>query len=435
MLNKFEPVGDKKNIEKEGFRRKIGVYELERQIVFISVLIIIVFLTFTLLKRKNGNYFFSLKPHYRIIEGYISEGDVLGDILLAQNMSTTQVNLITSELKKVFNVRRCNIGDRWELYLDKKDDSFVKFIYYDGPLNYYIVEFNRDEKVYRTSAREVEAEKMMCGLRGKIHSSLYESMSLVNINPEIIIGFAEIFASKVDFFTDCHTGDTFNVLWESYFDRDGNILKDIRILAASYSTGNDTYRAFYFESLEGKSGYYDEKGRSVESSFLKAPLNYRRISSYFTYSRFHPILKRYRPHLGIDYAAPTGTPVSSIGNGTVIFAGWKGGLGNAVVIKHPNGYVSWYGHFSKIARGIKKGVKVKKGQVVGYVGSTGLATGPHLDFRIQRNGKFLNFLALKLPPSYPLEDKDLPRFNEIKNLLNSRMESLKSGERKVFPNS
>jgi murein DD-endopeptidase MepM/ murein hydrolase activator NlpD len=400
---------------------------VKKNVIFVVVLTLIVLLPFILLKRKNDNPFFTLKPQYQIIEGYISEGDVLGDVLLAQDIPAPQVSMITSELKEVFNVRKCNIGDRWELYMDEKG-TFTKFIYYNGPIDFYVVEFNKEEHAYLSSARKVEAEKRMHGIRGAIRSSLYESMTYVNIPPEIIIQFAEIFASKVDFFTDCRTNDNFNVLWESYFDKHGNILKDIRISAASYSTGDNIHYAFYFETPEGRCGYYDENGKSVESAFLKAPLNYRRISSHFTYRRFHPILKRYRPHLGIDYAAPTGTPVSSIGNGTVTFAGRKGGLGNAVIIKHPNGYISWYGHLSKIARGVRKGTRVKKGQVIAYVGSTGLSTGPHLDFRIQSNGKFLNFLKLKMPPSYPLPDEYLPQFNEIKDFLADRMKSLKETE-------
>jgi len=394
---------------------------VKRKIILGTVLILRVFL----LKRK---------PRYQIVEGYISEGDVLGDVLLDQNIPPEQVNLIITELKRVFNVRTCNIGDRWELYSDM-EGAFKKFIYYDGPIDFYVVEFKNDDNTYLASALKVEAEKMMRGVRGEIRSSLYDSMSYVNVEPDMIIQFAEIFASKVDFFTDCRTGDTFNILWESYFDRKGNVLKDDRIYAASYSAGDSTYYAFYFETPDGKGGYYDENGKSVESAFLRAPLNYRRISSYFTYKRLHPIYRINRPHLGIDYAAPAGTPVSSIGNGSVTFTGRKGGLGNTVIVRHPNGYTSWYGHLSRIAKGVRKAVRGRKGQVIAYVGMTGTATGPHLDFRIQKGGKFINFLALKMPPSYPLGEKYMPQFKEIKDVLMGRMESLKDKEQTVFPNS
>ncbi len=407
---------------------------VKRKIVFIALLTLIVLLPFVLLKIKNGSFSLRRGPRYQIIEGCISEGDLLGDLLLAQNIPASEVNRITAELKKVFNLRRCRIGDRWELYLTNEEE-FVKFIYYAGPMDFYIVEVDRVEDTYLASALQVESERMMRGVRGEIRSSLYESMSYVSVNPEIIIQFAEIFASKVDFFTDCRTGDGFNILWESYFDKHGNPLKDVSVSAASYSNGDSTHYAFYFETPEGKGGYYDEKGKSVESAFLKAPLNYRRISSHFTHRRFHPIRRVYRPHLGIDYAAQSGTPVSSIGNGTVNFTGRRGGLGNAVIIKHPNGYISWYGHLSRIAKGVRKGAKVRKGQVIGYVGSTGLSTGPHLDFRIQKGGKFLNFLTLKMPPSYPLDEKYMPQFVEMKDVLMSRIETLTSKEQTVFPNN
>ncbi|MCM8760297.1 MAG: M23 family metallopeptidase [Candidatus Omnitrophica bacterium] len=350
-------------------------------------------------------------------------------MLVANGLIPSQASGITEELKKVFNVRRCRAGDRWEIYFTTEGE-FVKFIYYDGPIDFYVVKFDREGNTYTAFAEQIKFEKKMCGVYGEIASSLYESMASLNINPELIIQFAEIFASKVDFFTDCQTGDKFTLLWQVYTDRKGKPLKDVRILAASYSSSGNTFYAFYFELPEGKGGYYDEKGKGVEASFLKTPLNYRRITSYFTHSRFHPIYKVYRPHHGIDYAAPKGTPVSSIGDGTVQYTGWRGGLGKTVIIKHSNNYTSWYGHLSTFAKGISAGNKVRKGQVIGYVGSTGIATGPHLDFRVQKNGLFVNFLAMKIPPSEPVPEKYLSEFNMLKDILTKRMDTLK-GQQKI----
>ena len=389
----------------------------------------IVLSPFVLLKIKDIDVN-PFHPRYQVIEGYIAEGDLLGDVLYANGLTSAESAKITEELKKVFDVRKCRIGNRWEIYLTGKG-QFIKFIYYDGPIDFYVVEFHPADNTYTASAHKVDVKKKMCGLQGQMASSLYESMSSLGINPEMIIQFAEIFSSKVDFLTDCQTGDTFTLLWDTYMDRKGNPLKDVNILAASYTSSGNTYYAFYFETPDGKSGYYDEKGRSVETAFLKAPLNYRRISSYFTYRRLHPIYKIYRPHLGIDYAAPKGTPVSSIGDGTVQFAGWRGGLGKAVIVRHPNGYSSWYGHLSGIAKGIAAGKKVRKGQVIGYVGATGIATGPHLDFRVQKGGSFVNFLAIKMPPSYPLEKKYIPEFNRVRDMLKGRMDTLKGQQKMV----
>jgi len=162
-------------------------------------------------------------------------------------------------------------------------------------------------------------------------------------------------------------------------------------------------------------GFFDENGKSVKSGFLKAPLSYRRITSFFTQSRFHPIYKVFRPHYGIDYAAPIGTPVSSIGDGIVIFCGWvNNGYGKCIKIKHPNGYVSYYGHLNGFAKGIRNGVKVKKGEIIGYVGMTGAATGPHLDFRIKKDGKFINFLKLKFVPEKNVPRQYMDEFEKIK---------------------
>ncbi|MDD3725799.1 MAG: peptidoglycan DD-metalloendopeptidase family protein [Candidatus Ratteibacteria bacterium] len=383
---------------------------------------------FVLIKIKHTDICL-FKPHYQIIEGYISDGDLLGDILLANGLTTDNIAGITEELKNVFDVRRCNIGDRWEIYLTR-EGQFAKFIYYNGPIDFYIVEYSPDSNTYTATAKQIDVEKKMCGASGQIASSLYESMTPLCISPELIIQFAEIFASKMDFFTDCQTGDTFTLLWDAYVDKKGNSLKDVRIVAASYSSAGKTYYAFYFEPPLGQGCYYDEDGKSVETAFLKAPLNYRRISSYFTHSRLHPIYKVYRPHLGIDYAAPKGTPISAIGDGTVEYVGWRKGLGKTIIIKHPNNYTSWYGHLSEIAKGVTSKRKVRKGQVIGYVGSTGVATGPHLDFRVQKGGKFINFLAMKMPPSYPLSERYIPEFNSMKDILKSRMEALK-GEQKI----
>jgi len=405
---------------------------LKRRTILATAVILVLLLPFLLFKISRK--ITSDAARRRVVEEYLFEGDVLGEVLAAHNISPAEACSVTGELNKVFNVRRCRTGDRWEISFDE-EGNFVKFVYYDGPIDFYVVAFDRKQNAYLASARKIEAEKKLRGVRGEIQSSLYESMSQAGINPEVIIQFAEVFASKIDFFTDCRTGDGFALLWESYLDKQGNTLKDARVSAASYSSEEKTYHAFYFEPQDGKDGYYDEYGKSVESAFLRAPLNYRRISSYFARRRLHPIYRIYRPHLGIDYAAAAGTPISAIGNGNVNFAGRRrDGLGITVILRHPNGYVSWYGHLSRTAKGVKKGGKVSKGQVIGYVGTTGTATGPHLDFRIQKNGKFVNFLVLKLPPSRPLASEHLPAFTEMKEALTGKMESLKDAKPVIFPN-
>jgi hypothetical protein len=355
-----------------------------------------------------------------IIEGEIKEGDILGNIFKESGLSDYETGRITENLRKIFDPRKSKIGDKWELHFSLRGD-FLKFKYFSKPFNFYIVERKLDTGDFISYTEEVEKFKKTFIKNGILVNSLYESMTNLNINPEMIVQFAEIFESKIDFFTECQKGDKFSIIWESWTDKNGEILKDIRVIAGKYETTNQKYYAFYFEKGDFK-GFFDENGKGLEGAFLKAPLSYRKITSFFSYSRFHPIYRIYRPHLGIDYAAPTGTPVSSIGNGTVIFSGWiNNGYGKCVKIKHSNGYISYYGHLSRIEKGIKKGVKVKKGEVIGYVGMTGAATGPHLDFRIQKDGKFINFLKLKF-----VSEKNIPKEykNEFENLKKQLIEHL-----------
>lgn len=227
-------------------------------------------------------------------------------------------------------------------------------------------------------------------IKGFIEDNLYNSGIRAGLPPSIILDLTDIFSSHIDFTTDLRKGDTFSVL----LGKPDQKLPKWKILAAKITVQGETYEAFFFQPHGGKGAYYDAGGKSTTGAFLKAPLQYRRISSFFTRKRFHPILKIYRPHFGIDYAAPAGTPVSAIGSGKVVFAGRKGGFGNYIEIRHNNIYSSSYGHLSKFARGIRVGKDVERGEVIGYVGKTGLATGPHLDFRFYASGRPVNFGSL-----------------------------------------
>jgi murein DD-endopeptidase MepM/ murein hydrolase activator NlpD len=225
-------------------------------------------------------------------------------------------------------------------------------------------------------------------------------------NPELILKFAEVFEWEIDFLTEPQRGDSFRLIFEEY-DLNGNFVKYGDILAAEYRSGRHVNQAVIYQIPNGRKDWFDPSGKTVRKAFLKSPLNYRRISSRFSYSRFHPILKKYRPHLGVDYAAPAGTPIVSSADGVVISAGWKGGLGKAVEIRHANGFVTSYGHLSAIARGIRSGARVNQKDLIGYVGSTGNSTGPHLDYRVQVNGRFVNPLKMIAPPVEPIKPEYL----------------------------
>jgi murein DD-endopeptidase MepM/ murein hydrolase activator NlpD len=244
---------------------------------------------------------------------------------------------------------------------------------------------------------------------------------------ELVQAFADIFAYEVDFSTQTRPGDEFRLVFEKFYDQNG-FVEYGNILAAQYRTDERDHTAIRFEDEHGeRAGYYTPDGRSVRRSFLRAPVNYTRISSGYSLSRLHPIFKRRRPHEGIDYAAPSGTPVWSVGDGVVVFQGWSGGFGRLLKIRHANGFVSYYGHLSRFANQTRVGTRVKQKQVIGYVGATGWATGPHLDFRLQRNGRFVNPLQTKFPHGEPIGVEDRERFESIRDGLLAELRQTEPG--------
>jgi murein DD-endopeptidase MepM/ murein hydrolase activator NlpD len=223
---------------------------------------------------------------------------------------------------------------------------------------------------------------------------------------------ADLFAFDVDFMTNIREGDSFVVTYQKR-KRNGEDAPDGRILAAKFINDGETYYAYHFDNGE-KEAYYDNEGHELEKQFLKAPLSYKRISSGYTNARFHPITKKWTAHLQVDYAAPSGTPVVASANGTITSAGWEGGWGNMIRMKHDNGYTTHYGHLSAFAKGIKSGVSVNRGDLIGFVGATGWATGPHLDYGMKQNGKPVNPLSFVQPKGEPLEGDAMTKFEEVK---------------------
>jgi murein DD-endopeptidase MepM/ murein hydrolase activator NlpD len=206
-------------------------------------------------------------------------------------------------------------------------------------------------------------------------------------------------------------GDTFHVLLEEKY-LDGKFVRHGRVLAARFVNRGRSFWGFYFDGKVSAGGYFDREGRSLRKAFLKSPLKFTRITSTFTHSRFHPVLQIYRPHLGVDYAAPTGTPVRAVADGRVNYAGWEGGFGNMVKIQHNGTYTSMYGHLSRMASGIRTGASVRQGQLIGSVGSTGLATGPHLDFRLLKGGQFINPLKVNFINAEPVNNSEIAAFRK-----------------------
>src|SRR5580704_16433263 len=268
--------------------------------------------------------------------------------------------------------------------------------------------------VVHSEIQTIPSEMQTIGVMGEVHGSLFEAVINAGEKPELAMRLAQIFGWDLDFYTDPRPGDTFRVVVEKKLLANGELLSYGRILAAEYKNAGRPYGAVLFHDVSGSPAYFTPEGKSMKKAFLHSPLKFAApITSHFSAHRFHPILKEYRPHLGIDYAAPSGTPVQTIGEGRVVFAGMKGGAGNLIEIQHTNGYTTYYMHLSRIL--IHGGEHVTQGETIGLVGMTGLATGPHLDFRIQKQGQFLNFERLPLPPSDPVAKRDWNEFTSLRD--------------------
>jgi len=332
----------------------------------------------------------------------VSSGTISGsldDTLKTRGFTDQERYQISKAYSKVLNLRRLRAEDEYSVVFSTS--ARFKYMFIAKDLKKYYVFPSTHTPACRAFVQEVAVSSSVARVAGTISSSLWESLSAQGVPPDLILDYADVFSWSVDFLTEVRDGDKYDLVYEYATAPNGRIV-DKKILAAVYD-GSETGRKI---AGAWNKGYYDEKGGSVRSMFLRAPLHYRRISSFFTYKRFHPILKYMRPHLGIDYAAPSGTPVSAVADGTVIYAGWKGGNGKLVMLRHGAGYVSTYGHLSRFAKGISGGRRVSQGDLVGYVGTTGLSSGPHLDFRLKQNDKPLNFLKIKYRSSGGLSGKE-----------------------------
>ena len=351
----------------------------------------------------------------RVIEGRMEKGSCLYMALKERGVSPNQIALITAHLKPIFDFRDCNPGDSFRVCLDDRG-QVQRFAYEANLTDIYEVRSEGDR--YVASKKDLILDRHLTRVEGEIESTLFDAVEKAGEEDHLTLAFADIFAWEIDFHNDPRKGDRFKILLEKLY-KDGQFVRYGRILAASYDNASQVYRAFYFDEPAKQEGYYDEQGRSLEKSFLRCPLRFTKITSGYSRRRRHPILGGYHPHLAVDYAAPTGTPIRAVGDGRIIFCGWNRGYGKQVTVRHPNGYTTYYGHLSRYARGIGKGKRVKQKQIIGYVGSTGLATGPHLDYRISKNGRFLDPLKMKSPPTSSISEQHRTNFEAERDRLAS----------------
>ena len=267
----------------------------------------------------------------------------------------------------------------------------------------------KTETGYKVDKLERTPEQRHVYKQGNIEQSLFLAGQKAGLSQKKIMEMASIFGWDVDFALDIRKGDSFSLIYEELL-LDGEVIKDGKIIAASFTNRGNSFQAIHYTDSKGNSNYYTPDGKSMRKAFLRTPVDFTRISSRFNPNRKHPIFKTSRPHRGVDYAAPRGTPIRSSGDGKVIFAGRKGGYGKAVIVQHGQKYTTLYAHMNKIKPGMKRGKRVKQGQTVGYVGSTGYATGPHLHYEFRVNGVHRNPLTVPLPQARPLPKAEMKKF-------------------------
>ena len=349
----------------------------------------------------------------RQVEVKIKKGHSLFDILRNRGVSAGEIDAFAKATRKVYNPRGIRPGKTITAWFTLDSPTHVRRLTYEIDDRTYLDVRAGGDSAFTARTRTLELDTVIERANGTITNSLYESGRANGLNPEVVMELVDIFAWNINFFTDIQTGDTYSVLYEKYYVKD-QFKGYGRVVAANFVNQGQRHVAIYYQNEHrGIRGYYDENGKPLKKMFLKAPLNYRRISSRFTLHRMHPIFHVDRPHLGVDYAAPAGTPVCSLGGGRVMYRGWIKGYGNTIRVKHPEGYISHYAHLSRFAKGLAVGKKVDQGDVIGYVGSTGYSTGPHLDFRVSRYGKFVNPLALKSVNGPALHGKVLADFKRM----------------------
>jgi len=339
-----------------------------------------------------------------IIKGTVAQGDTATGIL-GDYFTAGEIYELSKLCKSVFPLSRLSAGQAYRLCLS--DDDFERFEY----------DIDHDEQLIITrEAEDFSVQKVpipytteAVGVRGKIETSLFEAVTGTGESDVLAMNLADIFAWDIDFILDIRQGDSFQALVEKRY-REGQPAGYGRILAAEFTNQGETFQAFLYQDGDRRADYFDAEGQSLRKAFLKAPLSFSRISSGFTMRRFHPITKTWKSHPAIDYAAPPGTPIKSVGDGIITKKGYTRGNGNYIKIRHNSSYETLYLHMKGFARGIAQGKRVAQGQTIGYVGSTGLATGPHLCFRMRKNGAPVNPQRVKAPSVKPVSKENLADF-------------------------
>ena len=366
------------------------------------------------LKKTLNHILNSLEPKFKKIEHKINPGETFDNILQEYSISKKEIENIKKKLSKKVNLNKLNTNQKIILTLDQSKNLIKEFIF----------QISNTEKIYLTRDLKTDElnQKIIVTKLNKniiyneniILNSLYKSASDKNIPANTIIEFARIYGFQVDFQRDIRKKDSFQILYEIFTDDNGKIIETGNIIFANLKLSGESNSLYYFEK-KGSEGHYDKNGKSIKKALMKTPINGARLSSPFG-MRKHPIDGFNKMHRGTDFAAPMGTPIMASGDGVITRARWCGGGGNCIKIRHNSTYETVYAHMRNFARGIKEGLRIKQGQIIGFVGSTGKSTGPHLHYEVIKNGKKINSQTLKLPSGKALKNKERQEFeiNKIK---------------------
>lgn len=342
-----------------------------------------------------------------IVQGKVEKGDTIVEIL--ENAGTGPAQEYANAAGRVFNLKSFRAGQPYAVFTDPHTGRIRRFEYEVNDKNRLIIEGDANP---RARMEEIEYVTLLTACEGVVDDSLFQAVADIGESPALALKLVELFGSEINFIRDIQEGDRFSALIEKRY-REGEYRGYGRILAARFTNKGKIWEAWLFRDPQGNLNYYNSKGENLKKTLLMAPLAVTRLTSKFTRNRKHPILGGSRPHLGVDYGAPTGTPVKAVGSGTVAKRGWNGGYGNQIIIQHGVGLESLYAHLSGYATGIRPGQKVRQGQVIGFVGSTGLSTGPHLDFRLRQNGEFINPTKAINPRGAPVDPALVSTFKKV----------------------
>ena len=354
----------------------------------------------------------NLEPRYKKYNHKIKSGETFDKILDSYSINKNEINAIKQSLSKKVDINKLNTNQKIHIILDKTNNKIKEFVFQISNTEKIYLSKNSEDLEFDEKILSIKLDKKIIYKENIILQSLYKAATDQNIPPNTIIEFARIYGFQVDFQRDIRKEDKFQIMYEVFIDENKKIIETGEILFANLKLSGQDNSLYYFDK-ENLEGHYDKNGKSVQKALMKSPINGARLSSSFG-MRKHPIDGYNKMHRGTDFAAPKGTPIMASGNGIVKKAGWCGGGGNCVKIRHNSTYETVYAHMSKFARGIKNGVRVKQGQTIGYVGSTGKSTGPHLHYEVIVNGKKVNSQKLKLPSGKVLKGKDREYFETAK---------------------